>query len=67
MMHCPSRREAKGYPVTEPSDNAAQPKSEAKTDYAANGGSLEAYLGTSSLWIPAPQPCGLPILTRFMR
>lgn len=45
MMHCPSRREAKGYPVTEPSDNAAQPKSESKTDYAANGGTLLNLLG----------------------
>ena len=45
LMHCPSRREAKGYPVTEPSDNAAQPKSESKTDYAANGGTLHNHLG----------------------
>jgi len=44
-FHCPSRREAKGYPVTEPSYNAAQPETESKTDYAANGGTLANRLG----------------------
>src|SRR5690606_31034897 len=38
MFHCPSRREAKGYPAVESSFNAAQPSVLAKTDYAANGG-----------------------------
>lgn len=44
-LHCPSRREARGYPATEPSVNAKNPDTEAKTDYAANGGTLERYLG----------------------
>jgi len=46
MFNCPTRREAKGYPVTEPSINAANPSVEAKSDYAANGGTQANLLGT---------------------
>jgi prepilin-type N-terminal cleavage/methylation domain-containing protein len=45
-MNCPSRREPKGYPVTEPSINAANPTTESKADYAANGGTLDPFLGS---------------------
>jgi prepilin-type N-terminal cleavage/methylation domain-containing protein len=45
FLHCPSRREAKGYPVTESSVNAAQPETENKTDYAMNGGTGGHNLG----------------------
>ena len=44
-LHCPSRREARGYPVTESSVNAAQPKVENKTDYAMNSGTGAHALG----------------------
>ena len=44
-LHCPSRREARGYPATERSTNARNPATEAKTDYAANGGTLLRFLG----------------------
>lgn len=44
-LHCPSRREARGYPVTETSVNAAQPKVENKTDYAMNSGTGAHALG----------------------
>ena len=40
MMHCPTRRDAKGYPVREESNNSARPTSMSKTDYAANGGTF---------------------------
>ncbi len=38
-MHCPTRREARGYPHVETSVNAAAPKVVSKTDYAVNAGS----------------------------
>ena len=38
ILHCPSRRSAKGYPPSEGSINAGQPSVVSKTDYAANGG-----------------------------
>lgn len=44
-MHCPSRREARGYPTTETSVNAAQGKVSNKSDYAMNSGSGEHNLG----------------------
>lgn len=44
-LHCPSRREARGYPVTESSVNAAQPKVENKSDYAMNSGTGGHNLG----------------------
>ncbi len=40
MVHCPSRRAAKGYPPNESSYNAALPTTVGKTDYASNGGSV---------------------------
>jgi prepilin-type N-terminal cleavage/methylation domain-containing protein/prepilin-type processing-associated H-X9-DG protein len=45
-FNCPTRREPKGYPVTEPSINAADPSVEAKSDYAANGGTKGNFLGS---------------------
>ena len=45
IFHCPSRRRAIGYPAVEDSWNADQPSTLAKTDYAANGGSV-LILGT---------------------
>ncbi len=45
MMHCPSRREAKGYPHVETSVNAGNPSLVSKTDYAINGGTQAEYLG----------------------
>ncbi len=45
MMHCPSRRQAIGYPAIESSFNADQPAVLAKTDYAMNGGTKEMILG----------------------
>ena len=45
IFHCPSRRRAIGYPASETSYNAAQPAKLAKTDYAANGGTLSSLLG----------------------
>lgn len=44
-LHCPTRREARGYPVTETSVNAAPPKVENKTDYAMNSGTGAHNLG----------------------
>lgn len=44
-MHCPSRREARGYPAVEDSVNAAQPKVVNKSDYAMNGGTGGHNLG----------------------
>lgn len=44
-LHCPSRRDARGYPVTESSVNAAQPQVENKTDYAMNSGTGGHNLG----------------------
>jgi prepilin-type N-terminal cleavage/methylation domain-containing protein len=38
LFHCPSRRQAVGYPAVWPCWNAGQPATLAKTDYAANGG-----------------------------
>ena len=38
MLHCPSRRAARGYPGDELSYNADEPGVVAKTDYAANEG-----------------------------
>jgi prepilin-type N-terminal cleavage/methylation domain-containing protein/prepilin-type processing-associated H-X9-DG protein len=40
MFHCPSRREALAYPSTERSVNTVNVRLMAKSDYAANGGSL---------------------------
>jgi prepilin-type N-terminal cleavage/methylation domain-containing protein len=40
LYHCPSRRRAIGYPAVEGSRNADQPSLLAKTDYAANGGTV---------------------------
>ena len=68
MMHCPSRRDAKGYPVTETSVNAAQPDSENKSDYAMNGGSQEAYLGSFGSYPACLEnypDCGFPTTTAF--
>lgn len=67
MLHCPTRREAKGYPVTESSVNAAQPKSESKTDYAANGGSRENYLGSygNTTCFEKYPNCGFPDTDQF--
>lgn len=48
MLHCPSRRAAKGYPHSESSINAAAPATVSKSDYAANGGTQGAYLGSFS-------------------
>jgi prepilin-type N-terminal cleavage/methylation domain-containing protein len=45
LFHCPTRRKAIGYPASEPSYNADQPSTLAKTDYAANGGTYR-FLGT---------------------
>ncbi|MFO0911675.1 MAG: DUF1559 domain-containing protein [Pirellulales bacterium] len=62
IMNCPSRREAKGYPVTETSINAANPTSESKADYAANGGTLDHFLGSYgdiSCFTKYPK-CGFP-------
>ena len=44
-FHCPSRRRAIGYPAVETSHNAGQPKTLAKTDYAANGGTVRVLGG----------------------
>ena len=46
MMHCPSRREAKGYPHVEGSINAGSPSVVSKTDYAINGGTKSEFLGS---------------------
>jgi len=40
IFHCPSKRKAIGYPQREHSMNSAQPSVFAKTDYAANSGSI---------------------------
>lgn len=39
MFHCPSRRDAKGYPAAERSFNGDHPSVLSKTDYAISGGS----------------------------
>ena len=44
-LHCPSRREARGYPPAEGSVNAAMPNVINKTDYAMNGGTGGHALG----------------------
>lgn len=44
-LHCPSRREARGYPPAETSVNADHPNVINKTDYAANSGSGAHNLG----------------------
>lgn len=45
-MYCPSRREAMTYPARHEGINAGLPKEESKSDYAMNGGTLEAFTGT---------------------
>ena len=45
MFHCPSRRQATGYPAIESSYNADQPPTLSKTDYAANGGTFRILGG----------------------
>jgi len=45
-MHCPTRREARGYPHVESSVNSAAPKVVSKTDYAVNAGSGPRDQGT---------------------
>lgn len=44
-LHCPSRREARGYPATHESVNAQSPTVESRTDYAANSGTGAHALG----------------------
>ena len=44
-LHCPSRREARGYPAVETSVNAAHPETLNKTDYAINSGTGTRALG----------------------
>ncbi|MDZ7618493.1 MAG: DUF1559 domain-containing protein [Patescibacteria group bacterium] len=44
-FHCPSRRRAMGYPAIEGSRNCDKPSTMAKTDYAANGGTSNQFLG----------------------
>jgi hypothetical protein len=46
MLHCPTRREAKGYPAVETSINADMPSVLSKSDYAMNGGTLGDFLGS---------------------
>jgi prepilin-type N-terminal cleavage/methylation domain-containing protein len=46
MLHCPTRREAKGYPAIEDSVNAGMPSVLSKSDYAINGGTLGDHLGS---------------------
>lgn len=43
MLHCPSRRAARGYPGDELSYNADEPSVVAKSDYAANEGTKLTY------------------------
>ncbi len=61
-FNCPTRREPKGYPVTEPSINAADPSVEAKSDYAANGGTKGNFLGSfgSISCLETYPDCGFP-------
>ena len=63
-LHCPSRREARGYPVTESSVNAAQPRVENKTDYAMNSGTGAHNLGhwgdVNCMEEGGAEACGVP-------
>ncbi len=56
IFHCPSRREAIGYPAKEASYNAGQPPTLAKTDYAANGGTKVILGGGASTTCIATYP-----------
>ncbi len=62
MMHCPSRRQAIGYPAVETSFNAAHPAVLAKTDYAMNGGTKAEILGAgpSIRCLDTYPDCGWP-------
>jgi hypothetical protein len=52
LFYCPSRRPPAGLPATEIAFNADMPVLDAKTDYAANGGTRSAATGPG----PAPNP-----------
>lgn len=51
ILHCPSRRQAKGYPLREASLNAADPSTISKTDYAINGGTVDEQESIRSKWL----------------
>ena len=72
---CPSRRKAIGYPAIETDYNAAQPSTMNKTDYAANGGTVQAggtgpqvtclttYPNCSGFVSPSPNPNFTGVIT----